>query len=116
MIRIVNLIAVMAVILTSFTLYRVKYEASADAARVADLRADIAAEKDALAVLKAEWSHLNQPTRVQELSSRYLELKPMDVHQIVTLQDLPQRPSEPNPYGGARALGGFAGGDPALVR
>lgn len=116
MIRVVNLVAVMAVILTSFALYRVKYEASSDAKRVAALRTDIATEEDTIAVLKAEWSHLNQPQRLQALSDRYLDLKPVDVHQIITLQDLPRRPSEPDPYGDARPLGGFAGGDATLVR
>ena len=116
MIRIVNLVAVMAVILTSFAAYRVKYEAGSDAKNVAALRTEIAAEQDAVAVLKAEWSHLNQPMRLQALASRYLELKPIDVHQIATLQDLPQRPSEPDPSGGARSLGGFADGGDSLVR
>ena len=115
MIRIVNLVAVMAVILTSFAAYRVKYEAGSDAKKVTALHAEIAAEQDVIAVLKAEWSHLNQPMRLQELASRYLELKPIDVHQIATLQDLPQRPSEPDPSRGARSLGGFAGGG-TLVR
>jgi hypothetical protein len=116
MIRVVNLIAVMAVILTSFALYRVKYEAGGDAKKVAALRSEIAAEEDTIAVLKAEWSHLNEPKRLQALSARYLDLKPLDANQIATLQDLPQRPSEPGLYGGARPLGGFAGGDSRLVR
>lgn len=111
MIRVVNLIAVMITILTSFALYRVKYEASASAGQVARLRAEIAEEQKTVAILKAEWSHLNQPARLQELSSRYLDLKPIDVHQIVTFQDLPQRSQEADPYGGAgQPLGGFAGG------
>ncbi|MDP2621934.1 MAG: hypothetical protein Q8P46_17445 [Hyphomicrobiales bacterium] len=116
MIRIVNLVAIMAVILSSFALYRVKYEAVSDAKKVAALRAEIAAEEDTIAVLNAEWSHLNQPGRLQGLSDRYLDLKPVDVHQIITLQDLPQRPSEPDPYGDARSLGGFAGGGTTMVR
>jgi hypothetical protein len=116
MIRIVNLVAVMAVILTSFALYRVKYEAGGDAKKVAALRSEIAAEEDTIAVLKAEWSHLNEPGRLQALSARYLDLKPLDANQIATLQELPQRPSEPDPYGGARPLGGFAGGNSTLVR
>ena len=112
MIRVINLVAVMAVILSSFSLYRVKQEARAEAYKVAEVRRDIAREEEAIDILKAEWSYLNQPSRIQDLAGRYLELKPTDVHQIVTLQDLPQRPREENPYGAeARVLGGFAGGD-----
>lgn len=112
MIRVVNLVAVMAVILSSFGLYRVKQEARVEAYKVAEVRRDIVREEEAINILKAEWSHLNQPSRVQDLASRYLELKPINVHQIVTFQDLPQRPREENPYGGqARAFGGFAGSE-----
>ena len=112
MIRVLNLVAIMAVILSSFGLYRVKQEARAEAYKVAEVRRHIEREEEAINILKAEWSHLNQPSRVQDLAGRYLDLKPIDVHQIVTFQDLPQRPAEQNPYGGqARAFGGFAGGD-----
>lgn len=112
MMRMINLLAIMAVILTSFALYRVKNDARDEAAAIASLRHEIGKEQAAIDVLKAEWSHLNQPARLQDLASRYLDLKPIDVNQIVTFQELPQRPRESNPYGAqAMPLGGFAGGD-----
>lgn len=99
MIRIVHLVAVALVIFTSFALYRVKYEAGEKARELAALRTEIAAEKDMIAVLRAEWSHLNRPARLQELAARHLDLRPAGVHQLVTLQDLPSRPAERDPYG-----------------
>lgn len=99
MIRVVHLLAVAIVIFASFALYRVKYEAGEQARELARLNAEIAQEKDAMAVLKAEWSHLNRPARLQELADKYLELAPTGVQHIVTMQDLPDRPAEPDPYG-----------------
>ena len=102
MIRGVNLISVAIIILVSVTLYRVKYESGAIARNVAELREEIVKERDLVAVLRAEWSHLNQPARLQGLAMRHLDLKPVEVRQIVTLQDLPGRPLEAEP---ARASG-----------
>lgn len=99
MIRIVHLLAVAIVIFASFALYRVKYEAGEQARELAQLNGEIAREKDALALLKAEWSHLNRPARLQELADKYLELEAAAVEHIVTMQELPDRPAEPDPYG-----------------
>jgi hypothetical protein len=43
---------------------------------------------EALNVLKAEWEHLNDPQRLQLLSARYLELRPIGRKQIVSLRDI----------------------------
>lgn len=99
MIRIIHLAAVAIVIFTSFALYRVKYEAGEKAGDLAVLRSQIIAEKDTIAVLKAEWSHLNRPARLQALAGRYLALQPIGAQQIVTVQELPDRPAVNDPYG-----------------
>ncbi|MBP7240844.1 cell division protein FtsL [Amaricoccus sp.] len=47
--------------------YRVNYATQEAANRAADLRAAIAAEREALAVLSAEWAYLNRPDRLAAL-------------------------------------------------
>lgn len=47
--------------------YRVNYATQEAANRVADLRAQIAAEREALSVLHAEWAYLNRPDRIAAL-------------------------------------------------
>ena len=45
--------------------------------------------------MKADWSLLTQPSRLQKLSQTYqaeLALQPLEAHQIVGLDELPQKP------------------------
>ena len=64
--------------------------------RAADLQRQVDAEKEKLSLLKAEWSLLIQPSRVQELAERHkkqLELAPIVPAQMVaSFADLPMRP------------------------
>lgn len=47
--------------------YRVNYATQDALNRNADLRAQIADEREALGVLRAEWAYLNRPDRLREL-------------------------------------------------
>ncbi len=47
--------------------YRVNYATQEALNRLADLRAEIAAEREALSVLNAEWAYLNRPDRLAAL-------------------------------------------------
>lgn len=59
--------AVVLVVVCATWAYRVNYATQEAMGRVADLRADIAAEREAIAVLNAEWAYLNRPDRLQVL-------------------------------------------------
>src|SRR5690606_10074451 len=82
MIRFINLLLVMAVIGLSVGLYDIKYRAESADRHARQLEQRIAKEQEAIRVLRAEWSYLNQPERLQELASRYTELKPLTAEQI----------------------------------
>ena len=47
--------------------YRVNYATQEALDRVADLQNDIADEREAIAVLGAEWAYLNRPDRLKDL-------------------------------------------------
>ena len=47
--------------------YRVNYATQEAMGRLADLRQEIAAEREAIAVLNAEWAYLNRPDRLRAL-------------------------------------------------
>ncbi len=43
----------------------------------------------AIHVLKAEWSHLNNPTRLRKLASKHISLNPIQAEQIINYSALP---------------------------
>ena len=95
MIRIVNICVIAALVLAAAHVYRIKFESTRQAERVAKLRMDIRRERDAIAALRAEWSKLDNPARIQELAARHLALKPIEARQFDRLDRLPERPPDP---------------------
>jgi hypothetical protein len=59
--------AVVLVVVCATWAYRVNYATQEALNRVADLRGEIAREREALVVLTAEWSYLNRPDRLRGL-------------------------------------------------
>jgi hypothetical protein len=59
--------AVVLLIVFATWAYRVNYATQEALNRVADLRGEIAREREALAVLNAEWAYLNRPDRLRAL-------------------------------------------------
>ena len=87
------LIAVM-VAAAAFT-YKTKHEAEDRQATLRKIEQQIRFEEDTIDLLKADWSLLTQPSRLQKLSQTYqaeLALQPLEAHQIVGLDELPQKP------------------------
>ena len=78
----------------SVALYAMKYDTGKEAAANAGLRAEIAQEREAIRILEAEWSLLNQPDRLQKLAKRHLKLGPLRPEQIVDIASLPERPKD----------------------
>jgi hypothetical protein len=62
-----RLSAVVLVVICATWAYRVNYATQEALNRVADLEDAIAAEREALAVLTAEWEYLNRPDRLRAL-------------------------------------------------
>jgi len=75
--------------------YKIKGEAEEQQAALHRLQAQIHTEEDTIDLLKADWSLLTQPARLEKLTELYksqLDLEPVDPHQIVKLGDLPAKP------------------------
>jgi hypothetical protein len=51
----------------------------------------IISERETIHVLTAEWSYLNEPRRLAELTRRHLELAPFSATQMTRIEDLPLR-------------------------
>lgn len=94
MLRFVNICLVLALVALAYVIYEVKYEARALDEDIAGLRKDVEAERDAVAVLRAEWSLLNRPERIERLAQKYLKLGPARADQLVTLDTVSERDFE----------------------
>lgn len=92
MVRWLNVIAVLALLGSAVYAYRTKYETIFYAEQIQKLRNQNHRERDAIAVLHAEWAHLTRPTRIQSLADQHLDLKQLTVDQIVQVTDLPDQP------------------------
>jgi cell division protein FtsL len=94
MLRVVHVLVVAALVLAAADVYKIKFESTLQAERVAKLRAEVRRERDAIATLRANWSELDNPERVQALARRHLPLKPVDISQYDALDRLPERPPQ----------------------
>lgn len=90
--------------------YKAKREAEEQLASVQKIEAQIRYEEDTIDLLKADWSLLTQPSRLQKLAEIYksqLALEPVNARQIVGLDDLPAKPLNIEDLSSQR-LGGMA--------
>jgi cell division protein FtsL len=85
MLRLVNICLVLALVALAYVIYEGKYEARTLDEDISGLRKEIETERDAVAVLRAEWSLLNRPERIERLAKKHLKLNPARPQQLVTL-------------------------------
>jgi len=74
-----------------WAVYQMKYEVQQLEGRLAKVNREILQDQESIQVLKAEWSYLNQPARLAELATRFLQLEPVAPKQMVSLAELPRR-------------------------
>ena len=107
MLRFVNICLVLGLVALAYVIYQVKYESRGLDAEIASIGKRIDEERDAIAVLRAEWSLLNRPERIERLAHKYLKLAPAKPAQLLPstrcptailtapARKLPRRPRRP---------------------
>ena len=103
--RLLHIVVLAALVLAAADVYKIKYESTLQAEKVARLRAEVRREQEAIASLRAEWAKLDRPDRVQELAQRHLPLKTVETRQFDPLERLPEKPVELVPPGTADPIG-----------
>jgi hypothetical protein len=91
MMRLLNLCALVLLVAAAAYVYEIKFESTLRAERVAKMRGDVQRERDAIAALRAEWTTLENPARIQGLARRHLRLQPADATQYSKLDRLPEK-------------------------
>jgi hypothetical protein len=72
-------------------LFQVSYRVQSLEEELSQVNRDILRERETIHVLRAEWSYLNEPSRLAELSRRHLTLAPLSASQMIRIEDLPLR-------------------------
>ncbi|GGA97245.1 hypothetical protein GCM10011491_26910 [Brucella endophytica] len=94
MLRTFDIILITIMLAAATVTYKIKYDAEKRMADIRTLQRKIDSEKDTITLLKADWSLLTQPNRLQKLSEIYhseLNLAPIDPRQIVSIDEVPER-------------------------
>ena len=108
MMRLINILVIGALIVAASYVYKIKFDSTLQAERVAKLRTDLHRVRDGTAALRAQWGQLDSPARIQGLVERHLQLKPVDAQQFDSLDRLPDRPAtgeSPDAIGAMISLG-----------
>ena len=90
--RLLNFLVIGALVLAASYVYKIKFDSTLQAERMGKLRAEVRHERDAIALLRAEWARLETPARLQALAHRYLPLRRIDARQFDDVARLPERP------------------------
>ncbi len=94
MIRITTLLWMALLAIAGGTVMNVSYKVRHVERHIAEIQRDMRQEQEAIRVLGAEWDTLNDPQRIDALSKRHLSLIATPVQRVVSLDDLPLRPSD----------------------
>ena len=100
--RIIDLVALSLVGVRALGSYVFTTFAGAQSARIAAVQTQINQENKRLHLLKAEIAHLEDPSRIERLSTQYLGLQPVDPKHDITPDALPQVASAPAPVAAAQ--------------
>jgi hypothetical protein len=93
---ILTTLALAVALLVSLALYRLAYEGRKLERELVEIDRLLVDERQAIDVLRAEWSFLARPEAVQARALRHLDLAPLTARQVARFADLPTRAARLN--------------------
>ena len=78
------------VVAVGYAMFQVKYEVMQQEQTLAGINKQITDDREQIRVLAAEWSYLTRPSRIEDLSARFLHLGNMNSAQILPLGAVPE--------------------------
>jgi cell division protein FtsL len=91
MVRLLNVLAIVALVGSAIYAYSIKYETIFRAEEIVQLHQQIKSEEDSIAMLRAEWEHVSRPERIEALADKFLDLHEPSLRQIVPIEALPDK-------------------------
>ena len=71
-------------------MFLIKHEVQVLDAELNQFHRDILDHQEAILVLKAEWSYLNQPSRIESLVRKHVAFRPTETKQIFSINTFPR--------------------------
>jgi hypothetical protein len=78
-------------------LFQTSYDVQDLEEKLAGLNRKIIQEQESIQVLKAEWSYLNDPSKLEHMAQAYLALQPTEPRQYLAMDVIPMRPADAVP-------------------
>jgi cell division protein FtsL len=91
MLKYANVTLVLLSLGTASMLYNLEHTTRGEERTIAKATAQMVDTAEAIKLLKAEWSSLTRPDRIQQLAEQNLGMKQLDADQIITATELPAR-------------------------
>jgi cell division protein FtsL len=88
--RFLHVFAIGALIASAAYVYSVKYQTIYASEQIVKTRHLIDKERVAINLLRAEYAHLIRPDRLQALADGKLDMKPLELNQIASADELPE--------------------------
>jgi cell division protein FtsL len=115
--RVLDLVALAVLLVLALGSYAFKTFAGAETADTAGVQVQIVQEQKRIRLLQAEIAHLEDPQRIERLSTQYLGLQAVAPKQEIAAQDLARvaalRTAPPPPLGSPDAKSGDSSAAPA---
>jgi hypothetical protein len=108
MLRFLNVLAIVALVGSAVYAYSTKYATLYQAEKMIKLKHELQSEIDSVAMLRAEWSHVANPVRIEALADKYLGGQVMQLSQISTVAGLPEKAARGDEIGAKLADLGLA--------
>ena len=89
MLKVFNGVLVIGLVVSAFVLYSLEHSLRKQERHIASLKREINAERETIKLLKAEWSYLIQPARLQRLAEEHLDLRQARPYQLVQRDEVP---------------------------
>ncbi len=84
-----TLISITMAIVLGVTMFTFKYKVKNLENELITINRQISEDNKAVHILKAEWSHLNNPARLRKLNNKVIALNPVKPEQIIDYANLP---------------------------
>lgn len=75
-------------LVVGLALFKTKYAVMGLEQQHFQIKKNIQENREAVHVLRAEWAHLNDPSRLQILAQKYLDIAPVGGSQLVSFDDV----------------------------